>query len=193
MSGQPLKMAQRISENSAPGRKRDTDGMQGETRYCTECREPLPAGATWCEACGADAGDLYDGRIRGRGSRRAVWGLALLAVAAMAAVWFWRADVARLFERDPPPAAESIPVRAVRQRPGGTRQSPGATLNEAEAVRALRRHLTSAEGLRLRPECVALISRGTDGPVYLIDAVDSCERVRLGRWRVDGRSGEVGR
>jgi hypothetical protein len=37
------------------------------------------------------------------------------------------------------------------------------------------------------------ISRGEAGSAYLFDAFNRCEHARLGRWKVDGKTGAVSR
>ncbi len=77
------------------------------------------------------------------------------------------------------------PVAVVTDRPGGSRRAAGAVVNEAEAIRLVRRHLV-AKGIR--NECIAISSQGVRGKEYRLTAVDSCEQTRLGRFVVDGRT-----
>jgi hypothetical protein len=83
-----------------------------------------------------------------------------------------------------------LPVRVVSDRPGGARKAAGATVNEAEAIRLLRRHLVAAG---TKSECIAISSQGSAGNSYRFTAYDGCAQVRMGRWTVDGRSGAVER
>ena len=108
----------------------------------------------------------------------------LLIVAAAAAVWMYRSKIPFL---RPEPVFDSGPIRVVRQRPGGARRAAGAKLSEPEAMMALRQRLA----VQVKSECLAVASRGSDGDVYLFDAVDGCRGAKLGRWRVDGKTGEV--
>ena len=108
----------------------------------------------------------------------------LLIVAAAVAVWTYRSKIPFL---RPKPVFDSGPIRVVHQRPGATRRAPGAKLSEPEAVMTLRRHLAPA----VKSECLAVAGRGNDGDVYVFDAVDGCRGTKLGRWRVDGKTGEV--
>ena len=167
--------------------------MRGEERFCTTCRAPLPAGAAWCEKCGADSGSVFDGRMpKAKRSFGNAWPLILVLLLAVGgAVWFFRDElpIGRYFPRSLP-RTDTGPIRVVGQRPGGARKAPGAKLSEPEAVITLRRYLTTGE---VKSECLALASRGSAGGAYTFDAVDSCRDVKLGRWKVDGKTGEVGR
>ena len=154
-----------------------------EQRYCENCRELIGRGANACAACGTYAGDVFDGRMPVRRAPSSVgpWLTLLLLIGAAAAVWFyWQQR--RKPAAPPPPIAASSPIGVVRQRPGGTRQAEGAQINEAEAIRALRAHLSS-----IKPECLAISSQGPEGSRYRLTALDSCDGTRLGRFVVDGR------
>jgi hypothetical protein len=168
--------------------------MKTEERYCSSCREPLPAGAAWCEKCGADAGDVFDGRMPRKQSTRRGWIVALLLIAAAAvAVFLYRDDIPipRLLRASP--KFDTGPVGVVGQRPGGARRAAGAKLSEPEAVRTLRKYIAAHEEIGLKSECVAVAGRGFHEGAYDFDVIDSCRATRVGRWRVDGRTGEVGR
>lgn len=113
--------------------------------------------------------------------------LVVLLVAAIAfAVWTYR-DRLPLATTPHARPYDSGPIRVVGQRPGGSRRAPGAKLSEPEAMMTLRQHLAP----EVKSECLAVASRGHEGDVYLFDAFDSCRRAKLGRWRVDGTTGEV--
>jgi len=161
-----------------------------DDRFCSNCREPLSDDATECSACGVYAGDLYDERVHRPKTRFRLFAI-LLAIALIgggAAVW-WNARHA-LPERGT--SATEVPrVRVVGDRPGGARRGPGAVVNEAEAIRLVRRHLVETTGVR--GDCVALLGQGFRGGVYIVNAHDRCTSTRLGRWRVDGKTGEVAR
>jgi hypothetical protein len=55
---------------------------------------------------------------------------------------------------------------------------------EGKAVVALRFHLVTELKL-VQSECLAVIGHGYSNGYYRFDAVDSCRRTRLGRWKVD--------
>ena len=165
--------------------------MRSEERFCSNCREPLPARAAWCEKCGTDAGDVFDGRLPRKKSSIRVWLVALLLViAAGVAVFLYRDDVPIPKVLRTSPKFDSGPVRVVGQRPGGSHRAPGAKLNQPEAVRTLREYLVAHKDVK--SECLAVAARGFKEGAYMLDAVDSCHSQKLGRWRVDGRTGEVG-
>jgi hypothetical protein len=133
-----------------------------------------------------DLPEIFDGRIRRpeRRRRSPVPWIAALLLAAAAGLWFVREDL-------PIPGRSSIrmgPAKVVRQRPGGSRKASGATLNEPEAVMALRRHFIAGG---IKSECIATVSRGSQSGAYAFDVIDRCQERRLGRWRVDGTTGAV--
>jgi hypothetical protein len=155
-----------------------------EERYCANCREPLARGATWCEACGTDAGEVFDGRVKQKRERSSSWItivvlLALLAAAAWLTQPYWRRYVG-----DHGIVSTSAP-KVVKQRPGGARRAAGASLSEPEAMMALRK------SLQMKDQCLAVISRGDHAGSYSFDAVDRCGNRKLGSFRVDGNSGAV--
>jgi hypothetical protein len=159
-------------------------------RFCSNCRAALPDDADSCPECGVFAGDLYDERVHRPKTRFGLFAalLALALVAGGAAVW-WNARQALPLEKAK--ATETPSVRVVGDRPGGARRAPGAVVNEAEAIRLVRRHLVETTGVRA--DCVALLGQGFRNGAYLVNAHDRCESTRLGRWRVDGKTGEVAR
>lgn len=112
-------------------------------------------------------------------------------MAVSVGVFLYRDDVPIPHFLRSPPKFDSGPVRVVGQRPGGSRRAPGATLNEPEAIRTLREYLVAQK--EVKSECLAVAGRGFRDGAYLLDAVDSCRSAKLGRWRVDGRTGEVRR
>lgn len=159
-------------------------------RFCSNCRAPLPEDVTECPACGVYAGDLYDERVHRPKTRfRLFAGLLAIALAAGGAAVWWNARHALPEKKTP--AGESPSVRVVGDRPGGARRSAGAVVNEAEAIRLVRRHLVESTGIR--GDCVALLGRGFAGGAYIVTAHDRCTSTRLGRWQVDGKSGAVAR
>ena len=161
-----------------------------EERFCTNCRAPLPAGAAWCEACGTDAGDVFDGRLPRTNSASRGWLVALLLVAAAAVgAFLYRDDIPIPRFLRSSPKFDTGPVRVVGQRPGGSHRAPGAKLSQPEAIRTLREYLVARKDIK--SECLAVAARGFNDGAYTLDAVDSCHAAKLGRWRVDGRTGEV--
>lgn len=159
-------------------------------RFCSNCRAALPDAATSCPECGVYVGDLYDERVHRPKTRFRLFAtlLALALIAGGAAVW-WNARHALPEKKTK--ASEVPSVRVVGDRPGGARRAQGAVVNEAEAIRLVRRHLVETTGVRA--DCVALLGQGFRNGAYLVNAHDRCESTRLGRWRVDGKTGEVAR
>ena len=159
-------------------------------RFCSNCRAVLPEDADSCPECGVYAGDLYDERVRRPKTRFRLFAtlLALALIAGGAAVW-WNARDALPEKKTK--GAEPPPVRVVGDRPGGARRAPGAVVNEAEAIRLVRRHLVETTGIRA--DCVAILGQGQRGGDYVVNAHDRCASTRLGRWRVDGKTGVVAR
>lgn len=163
---------------------------QADDRFCSNCRAPLPKEAESCPECGVYAGDLYDERVHRPKTRFRLFAtlLAIALIAAGAAVW-WNARQALPEEKTS--ASETPAVRVVGDRPGGARRAPGAVVNEAEALRLVRRHLV--ETTAVRADCLAMLGHGFHDGGYIVNAHDRCASTRLGRWRVDGESGEVAR
>lgn len=160
-------------------------------RLCTNCRAPLPSAATWCEACGTDAGDVFDGRVVAKRERKPSswpWFLVLLIVLA-AGIWFTRPWWNR-YVGNRGIVSTSAP-RVVKQRPGGARRAPGAKLSEPEAMIELRRSLATRTERPVKDECLAVISRGVAANAYTFDAIDRCRNEKLGRFSVDAKSGTV--
>ncbi|HEX6639484.1 MAG TPA: hypothetical protein VF215_00150 [Thermoanaerobaculia bacterium] len=158
-----------------------------EPRYCSNCRAGLPEKADACPECGVYAGDLFDERSL-RPRTRMTFVLALLGViAVVAAFLIWQqkkpADPAKEVT-SPPPS-----VRVVGDRPGSTRRAARAAINEAEATRILRRHLVATTSIA--SACLAIMSHGPQRGAYVFSAFNRCERTRIGRWRVDAKTGEA--
>ena len=155
-------------------------------RYCTNCRAEIPGRDEACPACGVFAGEVFDGRLPRRG-RRGRWVALFLAiaVAAVAIGWLLLQRRARPSEITEPP-----PVAVVSDRPGGTRRAPGAVMNEAEAIRILRRHFISSG---IANECIVIASQGIEGTDYRLTAINRCDETRLGQWVVDGKTERVRR
>jgi hypothetical protein len=161
-----------------------------DDRFCSNCRAALPKDADSCPECGVYAGDLYDERVHRPKTRFTLFAalLALALLAGGAAVWW---NTRHGLPEKKPKAAEVPSVRVVGDRPGGARRAPGAVVNEAEAIRLVRRHLVETAGVRA--DCVAILGQGSRNGSYLVNAHDRCASTRLGRWRVDGKSGAVAR
>lgn len=150
-------------------------------RYCSNCRAEIPRREEVCPACGTFAGEVFDGKLPGR-RRRFRWIFGFLAIAGITGA----AGMMLLQRRaQPTELTTPRPVAVVTDRPGGSRRAAGAVVNEAEAIRLVRRHLV-AKGIR--NECIAISSQGVRGKEYRLTAVDSCEQTRLGRFVVDGRT-----
>ena len=145
---------------------------------CTNCDTPIPYGATSCPNCGVYA--LDEPPRPPAPPRRVWWPLAAVVVIALigAGGWWWWSRTA---QRRTPLAAKPDPVHVVRDRPGGN-------VAEAEAIRALRRHLTSRE---ISSECVVVMSNGLRRGAYELKAFDRCKHIDLGPWRVDAKTHEV--
>ena len=142
---------------------------------CTNCDAVLPRGSSVCPECGVFAGDEppRPQRVAGGGWRVGMVLVLLLALAGAGGWWWWTR-----YGQIPRP--DTGPVRVVHDRPGGN-------VDEAEAALVLRHHLG------MKADCLALISRGYSNSYYSFDAVDSCQRTRLGRWRVNAKTHSVSR
>ncbi len=159
-------------------------------RTCENCGARVPAGVTSCPECGVYAGKYVEGQAIAPRKPRIGLALSFLAAALVVtavSVWMTKPHLLPLPNREKP-AAEPPPIRVVKDRPGGARRGSGATITEPEAILRLRRHFTT-----IKSECVAILSNGYRDGAYLLTAVNSCDGTRLGRWRVDGRTGAVGR
>jgi len=132
-----------------------------------------------CPACGVYAGDVFDGKMPkqtsgGRRNGSWIYVIVLLIAAAAAGGWWWYTRYGQF------PTPDTGPIRVVGDRPGGN-------VGEAKALVTLRHHLAE----QIKAECLAVISRGYSNGYYSFDAVDSCKRTKLGRWRVEAKSGTV--
>ena len=155
-----------------------------DARYCTNCRAELGRGDETCSACGVFAGELFDGRLP-RKPRRGRWIIVFLLILTLTVAAGWL-----ILQRrgSPTELTEPQTISVVSDRPGGSRLARGATVNEAEAIRLLRRHLTSRG---IANECIAVSSQGPRQGSYDLTAVDSCAGTRLGRFIVDGKTQAV--
>ena len=168
--------------------------MPGEARLCSNCRAVIPKGETTCPKCGTFAGDMFDGNLPGKGRARRGWGKLFLSILA---ILIAGGIVAFIFLGDTTmiprsvwrrvPTMDSGSPRVVGDRPGGARLPAGATLNEPEAIRTLRRFLAAY----VKAECLAVMSKGYQNGAYELDALDRCHGTHLGHWRVDGKTGDV--
>ena len=140
---------------------------------CTNCDTRIPHGLTSCPNCGVYARD--EPPRPPAPPRRVWWPLVVLLVIVIAAAAFW------LTRKKPAPIAKPDPVHVVRGRPGGNTA-------EAEAIRALRHHLTARN---VPSECVAVMSYGLQAGSYRLKAYDRCKNLDLGEWRVDAKTHEV--
>lgn len=159
-----------------------------EEQFCAHCRDVIPIGSERCPQCGHLAGEIFDGRVVETAPRGDAFLYVLVLLLLAAGAYFWWTRQQRAVETVTRP--EPLPVRVVGDRPGGARKAPGASFSEAEAIRLLRRHLVEAG---TKSECLAISSQGADQGNYRFTAVDGCADVRMGRWRVDARSGSVSR
>jgi len=163
-----------------------------DDRYCTNCRAVIPPGTNVCPACGVYAGDVFDGRMPKSGGGRVAGGgwrvgflMVILVAAGVAAFWWF-------VIRPAAPRFDTGPIRVVGDRPGGARRPAGAAINEPEAILTLR-HYFATQTEPVKSECIAVMSRGYSNGYYSFDAVNSCSRARLGRWRVNAKSRAVSR
>jgi hypothetical protein len=145
---------------------------------CTNCDSSVPGDLGACPQCGVFVRVVAPPKARS-GTRLWVLALLLIAAAIGAATYF--------LTRTPPAAPPRLPVRVVKGRPGGARSGAGATISEPEAILRLQRSFAAS------PDCIAIMSKGYEKGAYNLTAVNRCEGTRLGRWRVDGRTGAVAR
>jgi hypothetical protein len=166
-----------------------------DTRYCSNCRAELPADADSCPECGVYAGDLFDERsLRPRTRRGFAYAfIAALIVAGGTTAWLSMSDPPKLpWEKKEPVRVQRTPpqVRVVGDRPGkAARHAAGARVNEAEAIRLLRRHFSTTTNIA--NQCLAIMSNGPSKGDYFFTVFNRCDSIRLGRWQVDGKSGDV--
>jgi hypothetical protein len=163
--------------------------MADDERYCGNCRASIPPGVEVCPACGVYAGSVFDGKMPKKASgRRAAgggrgwgWVLALLVLAGAGYGGLW------YYKQQQFPKADTGPIRVVGDRPGGANRPAGAAISEPEAILTLRHHFAGGPE-KVRGQCIAVMSRGFRDGAYIFDAVNSCKRAKLGRWKVDART-----
>jgi hypothetical protein len=165
-----------------------------EARFCSNCRAELPRDVDACPECGVYAGDLFDERSLRPRTRLgfAVALVAAIAVAAGTAAWLSMPEPPKLpWQKSEPARVKQTPpdVRVVGDRPGNVRRAAGATINEAEAIRLVRRHLVSTTNIANR--CLVVMSNGPRKGDYYCSAFNRCDSLRLGQFRVDGKTGAV--
>lgn len=146
---------------------------------CDNCGASVPRDLGACPQCGVFVRVVAPPSAKKRG-RTATLVLSLLLLAAAVAAGTY-------FLTRPAPGAQRhvLPIRVVKDRPGGARVGGGAKINEPEAILRLQRSFA------LKPECIAILSNGYRDGAYQLTAVNRCDDTRLGRWNVDGKSGAV--
>lgn len=164
-------------------------------RACENCDAKIPAGVTSCPECGLYAGEYVEGRaVHPRRPRYRLWLGILVVVALIGAVSVGLARpeliplpwLASRLGQPEPSDFPATPVRIVKDRPGGARRAEGASISEPEAMRLLRRSFT-----KVKTDCLAILGNGDRDGAYEMTVMNRCDRTRLGRWRVDGRTGAV--
>lgn len=143
---------------------------------CDNCGASVPRDLGACPECGVFI-RVIKPEAKKKRSRTSTWILALLLLAALA-------FGATYFLTRPKGAPPLLPIRVVKDRPGGARKGSGAAISEPEAVLRLQRSFPG-----VKPECVATLSLGYRNGAYDITAVDRCAGTKLGRWRIDGQTG----
>lgn len=165
-----------------------------ESRYCSNCRAELPPAADSCPECGVYAGDLFDERSLEPRTRRgfAIAFIVALVVAGATTAWLAMSDARPQLpweKKEPVRVQRTLPeTRVVGDRPGSkARRTAGASLNEAEATRILRRHFASTTNIA--NQCLVIMSNGPSKGDYFFTVFNRCDSIRLGRWQVDGKTG----
>jgi hypothetical protein len=159
-------------------------------RSCENCGGKLVRGATSCPACGVYAGEISEeGKPLPKRSRKPLVFAIVIPALVLGGLTLWLEPPWK--ELESPQRIHSAPVRVVRDRPGGVKRAPGATLNQAEAVRLLRRHLVHTE--TVTDDCLVVIGNGFRDGAYQLIAHNRCDRTKLGRWQVHGTTRTVSR
>lgn len=130
---------------------------------CTNCGARIPGDAGTCPECGVFARVLE----RSRPPRR-IWSWILLVLVLATGV-----GATQYFLRQSTPA------------PPRPKPAP-AQVDERQAIVRLQQTFE-------KPECVAILSKGFHDGGYDFVAVNRCDGTKLGRWRVDQKTGAVHR
>jgi hypothetical protein len=166
-----------------------------ETRYCSNCRAELPRDVDSCAECGVYAGDLFDERSKRPRTRRGFWLVLVAVIALTAGMTAWLSTQKALpqmpWQKSEPPPVKNTPpeTRVVGDRPGHTRRAARAQINEAEAIRLVRRHLVTTTNIA--NPCLVVMSNGPKAGHYFCTAFNRCDSLRMGKFRVDGKTGAV--
>jgi hypothetical protein len=165
-----------------------------DARYCSNCRAELPRDVDSCPECGVYAGDLFDERSLRPRTRRgfAIALIVAIALAVATAVWLSMPEPPKLpFQKSEPARVKQTPpdVRVVGDRPGNARRAAGAKINEAEAIRLVRRHVVTTTNIA--NPCLVVMSNGPRKSDYYVTAFNRCDSLRMGQFRVDGKTGAV--
>ena len=136
---------------------------------CENCGAAVPRGSSVCPECGVFTGRHPPAPARREGRAVGGWVVAVVLIAVAAAGgWWWYTRRAQI------PPFDATPAHVMVK----------GTTKEGKAVVALRYHLVTELKL-VKSECLGVIGHGYSSGYYSFDAVDSCQRTRLGRWKVD--------
>lgn len=124
---------------------------------------------------------MFTGVVAAERPPKTRWGSLAALVAGLilvsAAAWW----VVR--ERIEPPAPPPPKAVIALPPPAGPVRTP------AEAAVVLRKYLVATKGIG--QECVALLGHGRSNGQWVLSASDRCQHLRLGRFRIDAKSGVV--
>lgn len=120
------------------------------------------------------------------GARRKVVRYVVLVALLLGAAAAWYA----LRDRDLTPFLPKRAAKTKQVQPPPPFVPAGPVRSDAEAVRAVRRYLVSTG---VEKECIALIIDQRKRGAWVLLGVNRCEKLRLGRFRVDAKSGNVSR
>ena len=130
---------------------------------CTNCGARIPRDAGTCPECGVFARVLKPSR-----PPRRIWPWIVLVVLVAVGVGVTQF----VLMRPEAPKSRSKPV--------------AARVDERQAILRLQQSFE-------KPECVAILSKGMHDGAYDFVAVNRCDGTKLGRWRVDQKTGAVHR